>query len=71
MKNPFAWSPREALTLVDLLRKPRGGVANTNYELMVKAADRIDALVDAIIRADQYEMNKKARDILHTALEEI
>lgn len=71
MRNPFSWSPREALELVDLLRKPSADVSEYTYQLMLEAASKIDVLSDAIIRADQYEMNKKARDILHKALEDI
>jgi hypothetical protein len=69
MSNPFAWSTGPAEDLIERLKHPRGGVTNANYALMIKAADKIDALVDAIIRADQYEMSRKARDILHAALE--
>lgn len=56
-------------SLVEMLRSPKGGVNDAGYRLMLMAADKIDELCDAIIRADQYEMSKKARDILHAALE--
>jgi uncharacterized protein (DUF305 family) len=56
-------------SLTEMLRHPRGGVTDAGYKLMLAAADKIDELCDAIIRADQYEMSKKARDILHEALE--
>ena len=39
------------------------------FRSMLAAANKIDELCDAIIRADQYEMSKKARDILHEVLE--
>jgi hypothetical protein len=71
MRNPFSWSPREALELVDLLRKPSADVSEYTYQLMLEAASKIDMLSDAIIRADQHDMSSKARDILHKALEEI
>ena len=56
-------------SLTEMLRRPKGGVTDAGYKLMLTAADKIDELCDAIIRADQYEMSKKARDILHAALE--
>ena len=56
-------------SLTEMLRRPKGGVTDAGYKLMLAAADKIDELCDAIIRADQYEMSKKARDILHAALE--
>ena len=71
MSNPFAWSPGEIVSFMDELRSPRGEISDHNAALMRRAADKIDELVDAIIRADVHEMSVKARDILINSLGDV